>query len=90
MWCHKHKGRGIKFSQIKRCGLWIVNGGTVVKRTAFKCFFYWKLCDKSGIQKMGDISVEITEEVSPFTHCGSGVFGQQIIRMKILTSRDIL
>ena len=43
--------------------------------------FYRKLLGKLGTQKTRNLLVERTEEVPPFTHYGTDVFGQYIIRV---------
>ena len=84
-WCHNmvaHSGRGITLNKIRECGFWIVGCNNLTKNVISKCLKCRTLYGRTGSQKMGQIPAERTEIVSPFTYCGTDMFGPFYIKEK--------
>ena len=77
-WFHKqvgHSGRSTTANEIRSNGFWIIGMTPLVKSVIFSCVRCRLLRGKMGEQKMADLPLERTLEVTPFSYSGVDMFG---------------
>ena len=82
-WHHaniQHLGRTGTLCELRSQGYWLINGNSQVKSVIHKCVPCKLLRGQPTIQKMSELPLSRTTDVSPFTYCGVDMFGPFIIK----------
>ncbi len=82
-WHHaniQHLGRTGTLCELRSQGYWLINGNSQVKSVVYKCVPCKLLRGQPAIQKMSELPLSRTTDVSPFSYCGVDMFGPFIIK----------
>ena len=77
-WYHKkigHAGRTTTVNELRSNGYWVISMTSKVKSLIHSCFRCRYLRGRLGEQKMANLPLDRTAEVTPFAHSGVDMFG---------------